>query len=79
MELKMLRGVGNVMLKKLNDAGIFTTNDLIYHFPKNYIVYDPTEEKAFSGENVFLRGVVDSRVQMFKFRGKTYAFSFYLK
>ena len=79
MELKMLRGVGNVMLKKLNDAGIFTTNDLIYHFPKNYIVYEPNEEKAFSGEKVFLRGVVDSRVQMFKFRGKTYAFSFYLK
>ncbi|MCR5350837.1 MAG: ATP-dependent DNA helicase RecG [Acholeplasmatales bacterium] len=79
MELGHLRGVGKVMLKKLNDNNIFSTTELIYHFPKNYIVYEPNEQMAYSGNNVFLTGIVDSRVQMFKFRGKTYAFSFYLK
>ncbi len=39
MELKELKGVGEITLKKLNSLNINTLNDLVFTLPKSYIDY----------------------------------------
>lgn len=41
LELQDLKGVGPQTLKKLQDAGIRTTEDLISWYPRDYITYEP--------------------------------------
>ena len=79
MELKELKGIGKITLEKLNNVGIYTIDDLIYNFPKNYVVYESSDNIYDNFNNIFITGIVDSKIQMFRFRGKTYVFSFYIK
>ncbi|MBR6071247.1 MAG: ATP-dependent DNA helicase RecG [Acholeplasmatales bacterium] len=77
--LKMLNGVGDKTLYQLNNNGIYTIEDLLFSFPKNYLVYKHSPEKLFEGNDCYLEGIVDSNVSMFKYKKNTFAFSFYLK
>ena len=41
LELKELKGVGPQTLKKLQSAGIWTAEDLLSWYPRDYMAYDP--------------------------------------
>ena len=43
MELSKIKGIGAVRLSALNDAGIFSTDDLINYFPYKYYDFSKTE------------------------------------
>ncbi|MDD7391157.1 MAG: ATP-dependent DNA helicase RecG [Lachnospiraceae bacterium] len=68
MELKELKGVGPQTLKKLQNAGIFTAEDLISRYPRDYMSYDPAlspgeleEEKVVTVYGYFLNPPVTRR------------------
>lgn len=77
--LKKLNGVGSKTLYHLNDNDIYTIDDLLLCFPKEYIVYKHSPEKLFENVDCYIEGYVDSNVSIFKYRGNSFAFSFYLK
>ena len=77
--LKLLNGVGPKTLDELNNEGVYTVNDLLYRFPRDYLVFSHTPEKVFECVDTYIEGYVDSNVAIFKHKGESYAFSFYLK
>ena len=79
MELKKVKGVGEKTLYFLNQAGIFTIEDLLFKFPLDYIIYEQDNNKLLSGETTYVEGVISSKISMYKFRGKAYAFSFFIE
>ena len=79
MELKKVKGVGEKTLYFLNQAGIFTIEDLLFKFPLDYIIYEQDNNKLLAGETTYVEGVISSNVSMYKFRGKAYAFSFFIE
>ena len=79
MELKNVKGIGNKTLYYLNNANIYTISDMVYHFPLEYIIYEEDYDKFIRGENTYIEGVISTKVSMYRYRGKAYAFSFMLK
>ncbi|MGN0293659.1 MAG: ATP-dependent DNA helicase RecG [Lachnospiraceae bacterium] len=68
LELKDLKGVGPQTLKKLQNAEIFTVEDLISRYPRDYMTYDPAlpvgeleEEKVVTVCGHFLNPPVTRR------------------
>lgn len=68
LELKDLKGVGPQTLKKLQSADIFTVEDLISRYPRDYMTYDPAlpvreleEEKVVTVCGRFLNPPVTRR------------------
>lgn len=78
MELKKVKGIGEKTLYHLNSLNIYSINDLLFRFPLEYIVYEEDLGKLLNGDTTYIEGIIDSNVSMYKFRGKSYAFSFYL-
>ena len=78
VDLSKIKGVGEVTLENLNKNGIYTLDDLIHCYPKEYIVYEPDLERFLKGDTCYIEGVVSSKVSMYRFKGKSYAFSFYI-
>ena len=79
MELKKVKGVGEKNLYYLNQAGIFTIDDLLFKFPLNYIIYEQDKDKLFNGELTYVEGTICSNVSMYKYKGRSYAFSFFIE
>ena len=77
--LKDIKGIGEKTLNELNSLGIYTELDLVYKFPKNYLIYEHNPTELYNDKDIYLEGYVDSKVSMFKYRNNTFAFSFYLK
>ena len=77
--LKLLNGVGPKTLDELNNEGVYTVSDLLYRFPRDYLVFSHSPEKVFECVDTYIEGYVDSNVAIFKHKGESYAFSFYLK
>nr|MCR5112950.1 hypothetical protein [Acholeplasmatales bacterium] len=71
MDLSKIKGVGEATLLNLNSNGIYTFDDLIHHFPRDYIVYEPDLERFLNGEACYIEGVVTSKVSMYRFKGKS--------
>lgn len=68
LELKDLKGVGVQTLKKLQSAGIWTAEDLISWYPRDYITYEPAvsltelaEEKMVTVHGHFVNPPVSRR------------------
>ncbi len=79
MELKKVKGIGEKTLYYLNQADIYTINDLLFRFPLDYIIYEQDDEKLFNGDVTYVEGVISTNVSMYKFKGRSYAFSFYIE
>ncbi len=79
MELKKVKGIGEKTLYYLNQADIYTINDLLFRFPLDYIIYEQDNEKLFNGDVTYVEGVISTNVSMYKFKGRSYAFSFYIE
>lgn len=72
MELSQLKGVGKIKLSQLNDAGIFSCDDLLNYFPRKY--YDFKNYACFSDDNfnkVILCIVIETP-KVVKFKGISY-------
>lgn len=71
MELSQLKGVGKIKLNQLNDAGIFSCEDLLNYFPKKY--YDFANYSFFDADNyskVILCEILEDP-KVVKFKGIT--------
>ncbi len=70
MDISSLTGVGPKTLQKLHSLGIFTTNDLLFYFPRRYI--DFTQVKTIrdmrKGEYVTVEGTL-AKLQLIRIRG----------
>ena len=77
MELKDIKGIGEITLEKLNNEGIMNTDDLIHTFPKKYNVYDVDNEKVLSGEYVTVEATIDSKVTFVSYRKNVKTVIFY--
>lgn len=77
--LKHLKGVGPKTVLELNNEGIYSVNDLIYRFPKDYLIFEHNPLGLLESKDVYLEGIVDSTISYFKYRNNVFAFSFYLK
>ena len=60
MDLKKLNGLGPKTVEKLNNNNIYTINDLLYYFPKSYILYEENDEDFLSCLNTTIKGEVVS-------------------
>ena len=77
--LKELKGVGPKTVIELNNEGIYSIKDLIYRFPKDYLIFEHNPEGLLESKDVYLEGIVDSTISYFKYKKNVFAFSFYLK
>lgn len=79
MELKKVKGVGEKTLYYLNQADIYTIDDLLFRFPLEYIIYEQDNEKLLNGYITYVEGMISSNVSMYKYKGRAYAFSFFIE
>ena len=79
MDLIKVKGVGDKTLYYLHEAGIFTIEDLLFKFPLDYIIYEYDQEKLLNGELTYVEGIICSKVSMYKYKGRAYAFSFFIE
>ena len=77
--LKKLKGIGPKTLFELNNVGIYSISDLIYRFPKEYLIFEHDPSRILDEVDCYLEGVVDSTISYFKYKKNVFAFSFYLK
>ncbi len=77
--LKKIRGAGPKTILELNNAGVYSIEDLIFRFPKDYLVFEHDPSKIMDDVDVYLEGEVVSTLSYFKYRKNVFAFSFYLK
>ena len=77
--LKKLKGVGVKTLFELNNVGVYSINDLLFKFPKEYLVFEHDPSRILDEEDCYLEGMVDSTISYFKYKKNVFAFSFYLK
>lgn len=72
MELQDLKGVGVQTLKKLQNAGILTAEDLISRYPRDYISYEPALplERLEEEKVVTLSGYFENPPVTKRFRGQ---------
>lgn len=78
MDLKELKGLGPKTLLKLNNNNIYTINDLLYFFPKSYIVYEENIDDFLLCNNTTIKGVVLSNPYILNYRRNVKAVIFYI-
>jgi ATP-dependent DNA helicase RecG len=70
--IQYLKGVGPAKVKLLNNIGIYTIEDLITYYPRDY--EDRSKPKKIAdlqdGEEAFIRAIPASRFQVINTRGK---------
>lgn len=72
MELSQLKGVGKIKLQQLNDAGIFSCEDLINYFPQKY--YDFKNYACYNDDDFskIILCIVIEEPKVVKFKGINY-------
>lgn len=72
MELSTLKGVGKAKLEQLNEAGIFSCQDLLNYFPKRY--YDFANYACFNDDNFnkIILCVIVEDPKVVRFKGLNY-------
>lgn len=73
MELSEISGIGKVREKALEDAGIFSVNDLINYFPYKYYDFTKTEPFAEDGVVRLIKAIVVENPKLVRIR-KTFSF-----
>lgn len=71
--LKTIKGIGEKTEKLFQKVGVFTTADLIAHYPRNYDVYDPPVGAKTDPQEgkVAVYGTISQAVEMKKVRNLT--------
>ena len=72
MELIDYKGVGKTRLSQLNDAGIFSSIDLLNYFPKKYYDFSNVGQFAEDGLNKILLAKIISEPKVVRFKGMNY-------
>lgn len=78
MELKNIKGIGEKTIESLNDANIFSVSDLLYSFPKNYLIFEEEPSLLFNGCDTLIKGILTSKPYFIKYRVNTYAITFFI-
>ncbi|MBE6137025.1 MAG: ATP-dependent DNA helicase RecG [Erysipelotrichaceae bacterium] len=79
MNLKDVRGIGEKTLEHLKCENINTIDDLLFTFPKSYLVYELNNDFIFSGNYVTINAIVDTSPIFIKYRSRVNAIVFYAK
>lgn len=69
MELKDIKGIGAARLGSLNEAGIFSCEDLLNHFPKKYYDFNSTEAFCDDGAYRMLKVKLNGDAKVVRARG----------
>lgn len=77
MELKDIKGVGEKTLLELNKLNIKTPKELLYFFPKNYIIYELSCDDVFDGNLKTIEVKLTSNPAFIKFKINLNAIIFY--
>ena len=78
MELKSIKGIGNLTLVKLNEENINTIDELLFHYPSSYEIYEVNNEKVFSQEFCTIKGICNSNPIFLKYQRNVYSIIFYI-
>lgn len=78
MDIKEINGVGKVLEEKLNKNGIFTSDDLIYCFPKSYKLFKVDNSKALSSDFTVIKGKICSKIAYIIGKKRTNSIIFYV-
>ncbi len=77
MELKNVKGIGPKTLERLNNEGIYTSDDLVLRFPKKYDIFEVTNNPIYTGEFTSVHAKIVSRPYFIKYRGNVTTAIFY--
>ena len=69
MELKDINGIGVARLRSFNEAGIFSCEDLLNHFPKKYYDFNSTEAFCDDGAYRMLKVKLNGDAKVVRARG----------
>lgn len=69
MELKDIKGIGVARLRSFNEAGIFSCEDLLNHFPKRYYDFNSTEAFCDDGAYRMLKVKLNGDAKVVRARG----------
>ena len=47
MELKDIKGIGSIILEKLKEENVNTVDELLFHYPSSYEIYELNNEGVF--------------------------------
>ena len=70
MELNKVKGVGDKTLKLLNKLEIYTTNDLITHYPYRYEILKRSNiDELQSDDKIIIDGIIETIPSLYRFKG----------
>ena len=75
MELIDLKGVGNKRLSSLNDAGIFTIEDLLNYYPNKYLDFNNASYYDNDDISKLILVTIASEPKVVRFKGMNYCIS----
>ena len=79
MELKDVKGIGSKTIEILKENNINNINDLIFLFPKKYIIYDVKDDAdIFEGEVLTIKAFLVSNPTFIKYQLRVNAIIFYI-
>ena len=78
MSLEDIKGIGVKTLQYLKEANINNVTDLIFCFPKSYDFYEVENSLVFSGQQVCIEGILDSKPVFIKYKKNVSAIIFYI-
>ena len=77
MDLLDIKGLGKVTKEELHNENINTIDELLFHFPQSYEIYEFNMDKLFTGDIVTVKGFCDSKPVLLKYRKNVYQIIFY--
>lgn len=77
MDLLDVKGLGKVTLEELHNENVNTIDELLFHFPSSYEIYEFDFDKLFTGEVTTIKGFCDSKPVLLKYRKNVYQIIFY--
>lgn len=77
MDLLDVKGLGKVTKEELHNENINTIDELLFHFPSSYEIYEFNMDKLFTGEVVTVKGFCDSKPVLLKYRKNVFQIIFY--
>ena len=77
MDLLDIKGLGKITKEELHNENINTIDELLFHFPQSYEIYEFNMDKLFTGDIVTVKGFCDSKPVLLKYRKNVYQIIFY--
>nr|MCR5231493.1 hypothetical protein [Acholeplasmatales bacterium] len=77
MELLKVKGVGKATLEELNKENVYTVDELLYHYPSSYEIYEFNDSMIFTGEYVTIKTCSCNKPYFINYRKNVYQVIFY--